>query len=377
MSIAKAMSFIFSIILYFKLSKSDYGTIQYFLSIGALFFTPFIDSLADLKIISGHINLVKYSIHKRIISFLISIIFIFTCYFLKQNLFIPSCLAIYFFALVNRAINIAYLRKKCFFEGEKRVMYLEKSLPLLLLGAIYFSHGSVSINLAIICLSLSSVASVILSFKEKEKAQKINRVETIEKNQNSELKQIFYSLLAGYFMAAYFKVDQVMIVHILSEVELANYALSLKVLDAIFIIPGLIMAYYFPHFSTEFNHPSKKKLFLKVLKWFFLLGITLCVVYILIIKSVGTPYLPAVAYNGILSLIILVVTIGHLVTQSLVALNREKSLALIAGASLCLNIFLNFIWLKNGVYFAALSTLITEIAVTIFSLIICIKDISK
>ncbi|MCB9062454.1 MAG: polysaccharide biosynthesis C-terminal domain-containing protein [Halobacteriovoraceae bacterium] len=371
--LTKSFSFFFNLYIYSQLDTQDYGSFQYYFSLVSMIFIPFVDSLLDLKLVNNEngvnkILKIKCSFFLTFMTFLL----IYSFYF-KLNLLIVILFSAHYFFLSLRSHNVTLLRRSLLYKYEQIIMFIEKFLPILILFIFYLLNLTLDLKVIMIILLSSSILSFITStiFRQTQLKKEIAIAQKFSGKQT--IKHTFFAILASYFMAIYFKVDQIMIGNLIGIKYVANYALSVKFLEVFFLIPGLCMSYFFPRFSEQIKTKTLNAKY--HLGLFFALGLALSCLfsllnlikhqYIINIRPFFTPWVMTLT----------IVTLGHYLTQILVALKREKVLLYITLIAVIINAVLNYLTIpKAGPVAAAYSTFITETLVVIFCLIAALKS---
>lgn len=177
-------------------------------------------------------------------------------------------------------------------------------------------------------------------------------------------------LLGGVslFGMIYFRVDSVMLGLLVSDVEVGQYNLAYKIIEGAIFLPSLIMAVTFPGLSKSAKFQALFK------KLFLILGVSGFIFGAFIFGF--APNLMSIAYGSefqaqapilrLLALTLFPVYWGHLATQALVALDRQKLYLFLTILAVITNVGLN-LWLipLRGARGAAISTLVTEILITL------------
>jgi O-antigen/teichoic acid export membrane protein len=161
----------------------------------------------------------------------------------------------------------------------------------------------------------------------------------------------------------YFRVDSLMLGIMRGDLEVGMYNIAYKIMEGVFFIPGIIMIVSFPKLVKRERF---KEVFAKLL--FILGGVGLVASIILylfsssLIRLIYTQeFFGSITVLQILSLTILPVFLGHLTTQSLVALDLSRLYLLVAFVGALLNIFLNYLFIPPlGAVGAAWATVATE-----------------
>ncbi len=180
------------------------------------------------------------------------------------------------------------------------------------------------------------------------------------------LKEAVMLGMVVFLWQVYFRIDSFMLGYMKGNYEVGIYNVAYKILEGIFFFPGIIMTVFFPRlarpelFSKTFMRLSVllgvSGLFISILSFFvspFLIGL----IY-------GPRFKDSIAVFQVLSLAVLPVFLGNLVTQSLVCLDLNRLYVSVAGAGAIFNIALNFFLIPAfGGKGAAVATIVTEMLV--------------
>ncbi len=166
----------------------------------------------------------------------------------------------------------------------------------------------------------------------------------------------------------YFRVDSVMLGLLAGDLEVGRYNLAYRLIEGAILIPSVVMAATFPSLAKGHQFP---KLFRQIFLGLGGMGVLLTVAVVAL-----APLLLGLAYGHELqsqtqilrwlALSLLPIYWGHLATQGLVALDRQRYYLGLTLGAVCLNVGLNR-WLipLDGAEGAAIATLITEIIMTL------------
>lgn len=186
------------------------------------------------------------------------------------------------------------------------------------------------------------------------------------------LKQGFPLALVGFFGMVYYRVDTLMLALFWNMEEVGRYNGAYKLMEGLFLIPGVILAATFPRLArqTKEDVDGFKKMFMLIGS--VLLGLSLMVSVVshhlapLFFETIlGAAYLESVPIFRILLFAVIAVYLGYLATQSLIALDQQKLYMYIALVGMLLNVLLNLMWIPRfGGQGAAWATVLTESAVT-------------
>jgi O-antigen/teichoic acid export membrane protein len=167
----------------------------------------------------------------------------------------------------------------------------------------------------------------------------------------------------------YFRIDSVMLGYMRGDVEVGVYNVAYKIMEGIFFIPSMIMLAFFPKLVKPVMFEDIfRKLFL-ILGMIGIISSLLLYVFSARIISLiyGPEFIRAIPVLRTLSLVLLPVFLGHLITQSLVALDLNRAYLLVAFIGVLFNISLNFYLIPLfGALGAAWATLITEALIVLF-----------
>ena len=165
-----------------------------------------------------------------------------------------------------------------------------------------------------------------------------------------------------------------------SKKEVGLYNIAYNLMEGSFFIPTIIMISIFPGLSKTkyFLSYFRKGVYLLTISGIFV-GIVLFFLSEIIIHSFFAPeFQNAVGLLKILSYVIPFVFFGYLATQSLIALDQNKSFLIISILTLSINVFLNFILIpNNGASGAALATVITEALIALSCYILIKYHLSR
>lgn len=369
----KLFMFLFYIALPRFMSKEDYGSFSYALTVCFLFGQPVIelglDNVITKWVSRGHTGVFKKALNIRAISsisgFLVLLLLSYIFNINRQILFI---LFFYLVAMAFQNCFFSYLRGKEKMALESILVPSQKALSLLLLFvAVYLGFkGPFLASLPLLISSLISVTVLLFIFNSGEGSSKQGIAG--ENSFSSILKEGLVLGMVTFMWIIYFRIDSFMLGLIKGDAEVGIYNAAYRLMEGVFFIPSTIMLVSFPKLSrkTEFKRVFKK-LFYKLLA----LGLSAS-----IIVYVSAPYLIQMLYPQdflssarvlqILSGTIFFVFLGHLITQSLVAYDLSNILLSITFLGACSNILLNmFLIPRYGSSGAAFATVLTECLISI------------
>jgi O-antigen/teichoic acid export membrane protein len=160
--------------------------------------------------------------------------------------------------------------------------------------------------------------------------------------------------ITAIFSAMYYRADTLLLGVYRSDADVGMYNASMRVVDAQMFIPMTIMATLYPVLSKFHFYEASDfvKVFHRSFLTFSLLGlvITLMIYFgasFIIDILYSTPYREAVPALQVLSLSLLFYFLNFLLSQTLIAVNKEKSFTIVMVISALLNITVNLALIPN------------------------------
>ena len=194
------------------------------------------------------------------------------------------------------------------------------------------------------------------------------------------LKEAWTLGLVLVLVQMYFRIDTAMIGYLVGEGEVALYNSAFVVVEGSFFFPSLITAALMGSLSqTGKFFPSFQK-GVKILSISgIIIGVLVSYFSVWLFKEFYPPeFSKAGNLLQLLSWAIPLVYLGTLMTQSLVALDKQKIYLIFTICGLLINITLNLIWIpKFGAIGAVWSTLITECFVPLACGIVIYQEVKK
>ncbi len=185
--------------------------------------------------------------------------------------------------------------------------------------------------------------------------------------------------LVSIFVLIYFRTDSVMLQAIQGEEATGQYGIAFRVLEALLLFPGIIVAVLLPRLSTlfagevspEFNRLLNKSIW--ILAGFgFAVAITLSLAapFIVGLLEEGPAALPATNALRILVWTFPFSSVNYLYSTALTAADDQRALAWILGGAVLFNISLNAALIPTqSLYGASFATLLTQLVVMLAMII--------
>lgn len=309
-----------------------------------------------------------------IILIILSIIFIF--YFTKFNLFLKKIIFLQLFTLIAQTLDILdfWLISISKSKINVRNTFISQIIFIVfkLLSLLYFKSIEFFIIFNILQTFFIGVLNFLYFSKFKKSPYKFSSL--IAKN---ILKRSYHLILTEFTIILYTQLDKIMIGEILSVKEVAFYTVAASLSNTWgFILLALANSYSPKIFSLKKEKKEKeyKKLLSNLYSILLCLALLFSIFMILfaspIIKILyGKEYIYSIKLLRILSLSNLFSIFGSIRGCTwMIAENKQKYSKYFCLFGALVNITLNYILiLKLNSYGAALSTLLTEIIVTVIS----------
>ncbi len=369
----KLFALLFYVLLARVLGEEGYGEFTYALVICFIFGHPLVlmgqDLLVAKWVSRGNTGVLRSSFKVWALASLAAVaVIIILSIFVRVNRPALYLLLAYLIFMVFEEILYAYRRGKEDMKLEGIFFPLQRVVVVLLVF-VFAGLGLKEPSAGALSLLLPAVtgAVLLLYIMRKDLSASI-----AARDKSIDARSLFkegISLSAVTFLwMIYFRVDSFMLGALADMKAVGVYNGAYRLIEGVFILPGVILMVYFPALArkTEF-----RRKFLRVLSLLTVLGVVFAGAIFLF-----SPFIIKILYSGeftgsvpvlrLLSLALFFVFIGHLTTQSLVALDRNRTYLILTGAGALINVVLNyFIIPVYGPEGAAMVTVITEALVTL------------
>ncbi len=253
-----------------------------------------------------------------------------------------------------------------------------------LTGIIIMGAANASLGLMILFFSLSATVSAIVHRFLLPSHIKIKPSFNILAWKKTILVSWPLGLLL-FFNAVYFRIDIVMLSFFKTSLEVGNYGIAYRLIESVLFFPAMFGGLLLPRLSrTWANH--QHSLFLSWLNqglgataWS---GVFVLTVLWLFPRSLinfisGPDYQLAPPLLSILSIALMAMFLGQVISIALVACHREKTLLMISASLALFNIIANAIFIPIwGASAAALTTVATEILAISWSSFVLLRIIA-
>ena len=382
-TIAKSEIFVYHLLLPFILGQYGYGVFALHWSIGLMLVQPILE-LGLSQIVAkwtsrGHLSVKILALRYQKIagSILLPAVFMIG-YLLGSDPILLIFLGLHF--LCNSVQQVLF----GLYRGMEDLRRESVVLPVQNLLSLSFLLFTWSIDLkepwiAAAGLAIPRLIGLIWLLLEASKIKSIDK-KNDEINFNELLKEAWTLGIVLILIQMYFRIDTAMIGYLVDEGEVALYNAAFVIVEGSFFLPSLITSALIGSLSQNDRFLSSFQKGIKIL------GISGMLLGMLVsffsVWFVNNFYPPEFSKAGnllqLLSWAIPLVYLGTLMTQSLVAIDKQKIYLLFTFCGLLINIFLNLIWIPEyGATGAVWSTLITESFVPIACGIVIFQEIKK
>ncbi len=355
-----------------------YGRFAYLLGIGAIFLQPLFDHGSDM-IWTRKVSLLNafplkqlFSIKSKI--FLGSLILLLIGFHVLELSFmdISSCL-IYYYLLSWQTSLFA------FFRGDKRPQHEGYCIVLtrsLALGMLFLQnqYGELTVHAVFWTFSAMVVAGIVYClvvgrfYQRTTKQVSVGEVLT-------ESRHLFANQL---LWAAYGKIDILIVANWIGELEVGYYHLSIKIIEAAFLLPNTLLIIIYPttvgYFNTKNNWIDKFNKYLKAISLTSAAVFILSVLALLVLRHQNLITLP-IEDNVLLFALFLLpmlipLAINKYLSDCFIGLQIQNRILNISVISLLINLTLNLVLVTfYGIFGIILSKIISELIMTLLFLL--------
>jgi len=225
---------------------------------------------------------------------------------------------------------------------------------------------SLSLCIAFICIAVFISKKKINLFQNSGLAFKKEKIVSV-------LKEALPLALVSSLGIIYYRIDSVMIAGYMQMSDVGIYSGAYMVIEGVMLLVRVIMAATFSRLSQYGNMPDIKfyEFYKKLLTLLIILSLILCPIMYVAGEFVfdlflGKEYQNSIGVFHILLLSVIALYPGTMVTQALIAIDKQKIYMYIALICTIVNILLNFIFIPQfGIKGAAWATVISDIILTV------------
>ena len=190
--------------------------------------------------------------------------------------------------------------------------------------------------------------------------------------------------LTVVFTVIYFKIDIVMLSLIRGDnSEIGWYAAAMRLIELVGVLPALIVSALFPIVSSLYKESldSLKNAFKTSFRYLLTIALPIAVGTLLLSDRLiyiiyGKEYFKTIPALKILAIALIFIFVNYILMNILVAVNRQKTNAIMAGTCVLVNIALNLCLIPHYGYLGAgTATVITEIVLLALGLYFVTKSV--
>lgn len=366
--LGKALALIFFIYLARLLGKNDFGKFSYLLTVCFIFAQPLVQLGLD-NLVTKWVSRLKFGVLKTafqlrlamvIPAFLIIVGFSKLFKLDRTPLYILFSYIV-FLSMVNLLFSFLRGRERMKLEGIFTPLQRAFSLALLWFITRINQNSVIVGSVSLLFPPILTLAATALFMRNDLKRAWSTNIETI--GRIPLFKEGTALSLVTFLWMIYFRIDTLMLGLLQDDLEVGIYNAAYRLTEGIYFLPSVILMVYFPRLA---RNEEFKKLYHNLFKWLTVLGIfTSVVVYLSapwIIKILYTDdFIQSVPVLKILAIAIFFVFIGHLTTQSLIALDKNKTYLVFTSLGAAINVILNLMLIPSyGSLGAAWATSLTE-----------------
>ncbi|MFH1478200.1 MAG: flippase [Candidatus Omnitrophota bacterium] len=199
------------------------------------------------------------------------------------------------------------------------------------------------------------------------------------------IKKSLPFILATIFLTIFNSIDVVMIKAIKSDLAAGYYGISRVMISAFVFIPANFIVVMYPVFSRLYQNSkgSLMKYYEESMRFLMILGIPIglgmaILAGRIIVLIYGKEYLPAALSLQILSWAMIIQFMSSVPNILMLAIDRQKTVAIVTFSGMLLNIGLNYILISKFSYVgASVATLITYLFLFVVFFNIISKDVGR
>jgi len=377
--VPRAMMFIFVFYLAGILGKAEFGKFEFALSIGYLVGMFF--ELGGNMILTKHVarklySSIYYAVKIRLVSILITlavfygVLFAFNIYEDTRMYLVYASLGLTFSSMMN--LYFAFFRGARKMNYEAIVLVIQKGLFIVIaLTLIYSDSSGVRVLLAFMISMILGSLIIFGIFKK-------NQYLYLESGSGQELKfayylkDVFTLAMVEIFSNIYYRLNQVFIQYLRGFDEVGVYGAAYRIVEVFANFPSILLIALFPAFAklAVDNIKEFRTQFNKILV--FLLGLGFFSVLVcwffgeFAFSIIGADYGRSYIVLRFLTLGLFFIFPNFLITQALIALNKNITFAKILFSALVLNIVISLLLVPvYGVEGSAISIGICEFLIFI------------
>jgi O-antigen/teichoic acid export membrane protein len=354
--IPRAIMFIFVLYLAKAIGKVEYGKFEFAMSVGYLvgmFFELGGNMILTKHVARNYYRSIYFAFRIRLISIIgtllvfYTFLFVFNIYQDIRLYIVYTSIGLAFSSLMN--LYFAFFRGIRKMNYEAFTLIFQKILFVILALVLIYSDKSGSKAMLGFMISMVIGFLIILFFFKKNELRYVHNEIKQEINFKNYIKDVFTLALVEVFSNIYYKLNQVIIEHFRGFEEVGVYGVAYKIVEVFINFPSILLIVLFPAFAKLAidNLKNFKIQFDRILIILFICGILSCIIsWFLgetIFSLIGKDYDKSYIILRYLTLPMFFLFPNFLITQGLIALDKNIIFATILFTALVLNIIISII----------------------------------
>jgi O-antigen/teichoic acid export membrane protein len=376
--VPRAIMFLFVMYLARTLGGTEYGKYEFATSLGYLVGIFF--ELGGNMILTKHTarnfySSIYYAVKIRIASILITLAVFFTLLFVfgiysEIRLYVfYSCIGLAFSSMMN--LYFAFFRGAGKMSYEAIVLIIQKAIFIVLaLFLLYVGNTGSNVLLGFMLSMIAGFLIIFVIFKRQESYYVSIGSNAEDIKFKDYMIDVLSLALVEVFGTVYFRLTQIFLAHFHGFEEVSTYSIAYRIVEVFTGFPAILLLALFPAFAklATVNIRDFRHQFNKVVSLLFAAGLLSAVFCWFggeyIFKLLGKDYNRSYVILRYLSFPLLFLFPNYIVTQGLIALNKNMVFAGILIAALLLNAALSFVLVPTmGAAGSAISVGICEMVI--------------
>lgn len=371
------MMFLFIMYIARILGGVEYGKYEFAVSLGyivGMFFELGGNMILTKHVARNFYSSIYYALKIRLYSIVITlfvfylVLFTFGLYNEIHLYIVYASIGLAFSSMMN--LYFAFFRGAGKMKYEAIVLIIQKALFIIIAAAlVYWNKSGVNVLLAFM-LSMIIGFLLILRYFNKEETHYIEKDNKLEIEFRDYIRDVFSLALVEIISSLYFRLNQVFLEHFRGFEEVSVYSVAYRIIEVFTNFPSILLIALFPAFVklAADNLKEFRLQFNKILLLLFLFGI-LSGLFCwfsgkFIFSFVGNDYDRSYLILRYLTFPLVFLFPNFLITQGLIALNKNMVFAKILIAALILNVIISIILIPQmGAAGSAISIGICEFVI--------------
>lgn len=354
--IPKAMMFFFIMYLARTLGSVEYGKYEFALSLGyilGIFFELGGNMILTKHVARDYYSSIHYAVKIRVTSIVAALILFFAAIFLFglyediRFYIVYASAGVALSSMMN--LYFAFFRGVQLMKYEAVVLIIQKGIFILLaLILMFYTDTALSPLLSFMISMLAGLIIIFIIFKKRE-TQYLKQDTQYNIRFRDYVKDVFTLALVEIFASIYFRINQIFLEYYGGFNEVSSYAVAYRIVEVFTNIPGILLIVLFPSFArlAENNLTEFRLQFNKILVYLLGLGIFSAGICWFggeyFFKLLGNDYSTAHVTLRYLCFPMIFLFPNYLITQGLIALNKNIKFAVILMGALLLNVVISLL----------------------------------